>query len=453
MGSISAGTITARLGADTSDFQAKLKESGGLINDFAGRQTQFGEVSERGFLRATRGLDMFTASLQGGSGSMARSLEVMLHFGGAMQGALVVGAATAGWEIGKLISNVTGLSAETSKAAPLQQQLADTIANNADRYEQARQQAIHLADSLGLEKPLILDVTQASADGAKKILEWTDATIKAAKESTAWKAGSVELTNEITKLTAKLDEANREGTKAGIQQLVQVDTLNKQIKAEQDHNTALVKTAELVAKYNASGYEQLSLHDKMKLSLDQMTAKEETFGESVIKTYGIITQEGAVKSLSDMEDKIHAVALAGGDASSVMDKMGPDIVKAVDAARKMGVDVPTNVEDMYDAIKAQDAGWFEYTYGHFKQMPEIASRAAEDTKAKLGGIGDGVGDGIAKGIKKGADDGGASIVAAVNQAKATVEATPLRLNVDQAYILKQIQDAIAAADFRGAVPG
>ena len=470
MNSVNAGSINLHLGVETEAYVAGMKrvsddvDSLGKTYDgftargarsflmLSGSMADLTKMSSMSAVDVAGSLDMMSfhvghmaEQMKASAGSAALSMAAL---GKVMQTAsLIAGAFMIGWQIGMWISDITGLTAAAAGAKKPFDELADTIGKDAERYEELRLQTITLSDGLGLLTPAAAKNTTATREGAAAMLEWCDNAIKAHKGAGELTAGSDALAKQLKTLQDNLKDLNAQGTAAGVAQQVQIDGLNKDIAARKASNDGLVRAAEFVAKWKDSTFAALPVQEQMRQSILAMTQHETDLGAAVMKTYGILTETQAAAAVGDMEEKIRQVALAGGDAGQVLEKMGPDITKAVDAATKMGANVPFVMQDMAEAIKTGNASWLGDLMSGLKKTPEAAKEGADESAGYLDAMGNrlkgSISGGFGEGIKEGTNAGKQRF----DEFVATVTQTPIRLSFDIPDLHQAVLDAV-----RGVLP-
>ena len=464
-GGVNAGSINLHLGVETEAYVAGMKKASDEVDSLGQTYDGFTARGARSFLTLSSGMADLTKMSDMTAAGVAGSLDMMsFHFGhmaeqlhdtagtgakamaalgkAAQAASLVAGAAIAGWQVGKWISDVTGLTAAFSTAKKPADELAATIGTNAERYDQLRQQVIQMAAALGQAAPEAAKNSTATKENAAALLEWTDAAVKAHKSQADLGAGSETLAKQLKTLQDNLKDLNAQGTAAGVAQQVQIDALNKDITARKAWNDGMVRAAELVANWKNSTFAALPVQEQLRQSIIAMTQHETDLGAAVMKTYGILTETQAAAAVGDMEEKIRQVALAGGDAGQVLEKMGPDILKSVDAANKLGANVPFVMSDMAEAIKTGNASWLGDLMSGLKKTPEAAKEGADESAGYLDAMGNrlkgSISGGFGEGIKEGTNAGKQrfdEFVAAVTQ-------TPIRLTFDMPDLHQAVLDAI-----------
>ncbi len=470
MPGVSAGSINLYLGAETEAFQAGMKRVSGDVDSLGKTYDGFSARGARSFLMLSGGMADLTKMSEMSATGVAGSIDMMsYHFGhmaeqlhntagsgaAAMQAlgkaaqaaSLVAGAAIAGWQIGKWISDFTGLTAAFSTAKKPADELADTIGTNATRYEDLRQQVVRMAASLGEAAPEAAKNTTATKENAAALLEWTDQAVKAHRSQQDLGAGSETLAKQLKTLQDNLKDLAAQGTAAGVAQQMEIDAKNKAIAAQKTWNAGMVTAAELVAKWKDSTFAALPVQEQLRQSIISMTQHETDLGDAVMKTYGILTETQAAAAVGDMEEKIRQVALAGGDAGQVLEKMGPDIMKSVDAATKMGANVPFVMTDMAEAIKTGNAMWLGDLMTGLKKTPEAAKEGADESAGYLDAMGNRLKGSISGGFGKGIEEGTNAGKQRFDDFVANVTQTPIRLSFDIPDLHQAVLDAV-----RGVLP-
>ena len=464
MGSISAGTVIARLGADTSDFSAKFSQAQGTVQGFGDSAENMSFRSSRSFMQMGTGVNESMNALTNGSGNAGQALDMLaFHAGhtaelvsgsaGTMATALgaigkslgvlslIYAAFEIGWKVGKWISDVTGLTDAMGKAGKPAEEMGKILAVSGDQIEQARLSAVKMATSLGEDVPAFAENTAAVKENATAFVEWTDKLLKAQAAKVADGGASAVLGKELSNLKNTLAELTKEGTAAAIQQQMDIDKTKEQIAQRTEHNTGMVKAAELVAKFAGAQQIYLTQADREAASTALLVDYWTKYGKSVEDAYGIITKDSAAATLATMEDKIRAVAVAGADAGQVISKMGPDILKAVEQADKMGATVPQTMKNMAQAIASSDQQWTGQLLTELKGLPDEADKSSAASAAKLAKMGEDLKGSIKGGISGGADAGVGYMQGLIRDAVAKIEGTPIKLQFD----IPDLAAAVAAA--------
>ncbi len=403
------GSIYARIGADTSDFQAKLAQSNTILGQWAGGNEQHGMRVERSLIRVSRGSAevMRSFGIMGGQSAMA--VQMILDKVGLLEMALPVGLAMMAPQIGAFINKITGLGAAFATIGPPTQAMAEDLAANADGFEAAQTTLKHLLAQLGIAQPLWLQSGQRTKENA---------------EQTILLMGT--LHNEVE----ERKKANTTTSAYVAQQIVANAKLAEAAKLHKESVDWLVKEKQSQIEFNNAWGKMIPVGTQIAIALGKGQQAMKELGQETIKAYGILSETSARASVDDMQKKLRAVAIEGGDAGQVMAKMGPDILQVVEDAKAMGVALPPVMEDVALAISEKNKLWLGDLMTGLGKTPAAASAASAASAKYLDDMGNklegSISGGFGRGIEKGTNFGKQQIDAF----RAEVEQTPIVFKIE-----------------------
>ena len=163
------------------------------------------------------------------------------------------------------------------------------------------------------------------------------------------------------------------------------------------------------------------------------------------RTYGIITEQEAAAQLEDLAKKMQAARDSGADVAQIAEKMGPAFASAFGEAKKLGVDVTGQFEQLAGAIERGDTYMLGRLLPTIGRIPEETSRAAETSKQYLDKMGDDLAGSLSGGFGRGIQEGTNAGRQALDEFMRETEGRrwQIRLEIDPADLQRQIQDAVS----------
>jgi hypothetical protein len=430
MAGTSIGSIYARIGADTSQFQQALASSNSDLGRWAGGVDGQTVRVESSMLRISRSAStvMTSMGLMGGQVdfAIARILGSLGMLELAMPAALLVMAP----KIGEFVNKITGLRDAFATAAPPAMAMGEALFEDADRFKDAQDQLKHLLDQLGIAQPLWLQNGARTRENAEATVRWMTEMHKLVKELRDADDATVDSIANQNIIDARLAEKNK---------LLQTSV------------DWLTKSREQQILFNDVWGKMIPVGTQVAMALGRGQAAMKDLGDETIKAYGILSETSALASVEDMEKKLRAVSLAGGDVGQVLEKMGPDITKAIEEAKKMGVAIPPMMEDVALAIDEKNKFWLGDLMASLKRTPDAAREAAAGSAKYLEAMGKNlegsISGGFGRGIDEGTDYGKQQIDAFIRG----IEGRPIKITFDVSDLDKAIADALSGR--RRGTPG
>ena len=379
----SIGSIYARIGADTSDFQAKLAAGMITLGKFATDAGRHGRAASSGLAiagtaagdvgRRLNAMAIVFDSVAGTSVSsyatigrsalvMSRSVleganalmsmktattsvsAVVGAFGAGPVAGLVVAALAAGAAVGTFMLKVSGTSGLFATASGPLKDYAKALAGSEERFQSAAAQYEHMRTSLKLTGP-----------------EWDFQAVR---------------TKENARRLAELIEA--------VEQHGRVITATKTVR---------------------DGYTQYYIDLGNKIRDNQQ--KLATYTEQVNKFYGVVTKSDVREQLKKTMVDLQVMQKEGIDAQQIIAAAGPKILEVIEQAKKMGVDVPPVLDNMAEAIKSKNDLWVGDLLRGLGTLPAAMREASAANAAELARVEaqfkSGIKGGFVDGTKEGLD--------------------------------------------------
>jgi hypothetical protein len=299
--------------------------------------------------------------------------------------ALVVDAGQAGWAVGRLIAEVTGLDkALREHAGKPTQEIAKALASSEQRYQTTRQQVERLTNALHLSGP-------------------------------AWEVSSTR-------------------TKENAQRLAEVNAaLLEHIKSRRNLMATLTK-------YFADLEMEDNLHKRNIATLEVARLKW-------LDTQGVMTKTVAENALGKLAQDMATLSENGVSGAEIIRGVGTRITDLVDRARAMGLDVPPLMEEMYKAVTEKNALWVEDVARAMKAVgPAMAKSVAdnlEENRAELKRVEDLFSGTISGGLTRGAQEGVTSARVEIDAMIGKIEGRTIKLKIDTSAIQKAFDDALS----------
>jgi hypothetical protein len=290
--------------------------------------------------------------------------------------ALAVDAGQAGWAVGRLIAEVTGLdNALREHAGKPTKQIAEALASSEQRYQATRAQVEALTRALHLSGPQWQTSSTRTAENAVRLAEVN--------------AALLEHVARRRSLMSTMTEYFRH--------LEQEDSLHIR-------NIATLEVARL----------------------------------KWLETEGVMTKAMATTAMAEMNKDLGTMAENGVAGAEILRGVGGRITELVERARAMGVDVPPLLGNMYDAIKEKNLLWIEDTARAMAKigtaMPKAIADSAEANKAELKRLEDLYAGTISGGFGRGTEEGVGFAKQQVDTWRRELEATPIVLKFDASAI-------------------
>jgi hypothetical protein len=396
----SIGSIYARIGADTSDFQAKLAAGTISLNKFGTDAGRHGKAASTGLLMAgaaagdvgrrlsamaivfdsvagtsvssyatigRSALMMSRSVLEGANALMSMKTAtsavsaVVAAFGAGPVVGLVVAAAAAGAAIGTLLVKVTGTGALFTTASGPVAEYAKALAASEERFQGVAAQYEHMRASLKLSGP-----------------EWDFQAVR---------------TKENAKRLAELIEA--------VEQHGRVVNATKSVR---------------------DGYTQYYIDLGNKIRDNQQ--KLATYTEQVNRFYGVVTKTDIRDQLKKTMVDLQVMQKEGIDAQQIIEAAGPKILEVIEQAKKMGVDVPPVLDNMAEAIKSKNNLWVGDLLRGMGTLPAAMREASAANAAELARVEaqfkSGIKGGFVDGTKEGLDSMQEQLAAAAANLKVRI---------------------------------
>jgi hypothetical protein len=487
MAGTSIGSIYARIGADTSDFQAKLASSNADLGRWAGGVDGQTVRVESSMLRISRSASTVMTSMGLMGGQVDFAIARILGSIGLLELAFPAAMIVMAPKIGEFINKITGLRDVFATAAPPAKAMAEDLANNAQGFEDARTGLIHLCNQLNVAQPLWLMSGIRTLENAENTVRMTMALQKLivehkadAKETAAYIV-QAEIANAKRAETTRLLKDSKDWlVKIALDQarfnILWNESAGRATAASQAivKNIGLVSNAvkddllgtlpeigdliKQVARFGATFGGIVPVGTQIALAMGRGGQAMKDLGDATLKTYGILSERAAFTNLEDVEKKLRAVSIASGDmeatslmAGQVLEKMGPDILKAVEAAQSMRVKIPPMMEDVALAIEEKNRLWLGDLMTGLKKTPDAAREGAAGSAKYLDEMGKSlegsISGGFGRGIEEGTDFGKQQYAAF----KRAIEADPIRVNFDMSELDRAITDALSGR--RRGTPG
>jgi len=303
--------------------------------------------------------------------------------------ALATDAAQAGWAVGRLIAEVTGLDdALREHAGKPTKQIAEALASSEQRYQATRAQVEALTRALHLSGP-----------------QWETSSTRTAENA------------------------------------VRLAEVNAALLEHVARRRSLMKT---MTEYFTHLEQEDSLHKRNIATLEVARLKW-------LETEGVMTKAMAAAAMGEMNKDLGTMAENGVAGAEILRGVGGRITELVERARAMGVDVPPLLGNMYDAIKEKNLLWIEDTARAMEKvgtaMPKAIADSAEANKAELKRLEDLYAGTISGGFGRGAEEGVGFAKQQVDAWRRELEATPIKLKFDASAI-----QALFEAISKGRIP-
>ena len=391
-GGVSLGAIFARLGIDTEQFQGGLSKAENRLSGFATQAEAAGQKASAGFDKVQRGAMMGLQGINALAAGGIPSIQAMVGVFGELGLAGMALATT--YRLGN--EAVTKHVGHLIAAGPPAKELADAMMADEEAFRRAADQLERGAKALGLAGPEWKFATEWTRENAEQI---------------------VFLTGELRKEQAARAESRR----------VLIEKNEAQRRAIEANRTAL------------------SLEMQMANALVRGRAEAQAYGDEVRRTYGIITKQEAAAQLEDLAKKMQAARDSGADVAQIAEKMGPAFASAFEDAKKLGVDVTGQFEQLAGAIERGDTSMLTRLLPTIGRIPEETSRATETSKQYLDKMGDDLAGSLSGGFGRGIQEGTNAGRQALDEFMRETEGRrwQIRLEIDPADLQRQIQDAVS----------
>lgn len=393
-GGVSLGAIFARLGLDSEQFQGGLAKAESRLGTFATKAEAAGQKSGAGLDKvqqgAMRGLQGINALAAGG----VPPLEAMAQLFGDLG---LAGMAL--YTTYKLLNSAVNEHAKLAQAAgPPAKELADAMMADEQSFRAAADQLQRGIEAMKLAGPAWKFSTEYTRENAEQI---------------------VFLTEELRK-----EQAARAETRRALQE--KTDAQRKAIEANRS---------------------ALTLEQQMANALIRGREEAKAYGDEVRRTYGIITKQEAASALEDLAKKMQAARESGADVAQIVEKMGPAFASAFGEAKKLGVDVTGQFEQLAGAIERGDTYMLGKLLPTIGRIPEETGKATEASKRYLDKMGEDLAGSLSGGFGRGIKDGTNAGKQALDDFMRETEGRrwPIRFEVDAADLQRQVQDAVNGA--------
>ncbi len=416
----SIGSIYARIGADTSDLQAKLAQANTSLGRFAKDTDTFGRS-------ASTGLGQAGAT----AGQVARRVSAMGTIvdqvtGSNSAGYIVVGHSAL--EMGRSV--LEGAGAVTKLGVATQAVGVVIKGFGAGPVAGAILASLALGGAVGTVFNKFAGLgylLQDIAHGPTK-----DFGDSLAKDETLFRTTVDQVEHLKTQLHLSGPEwaVNTTRTKESATQLAAM------VEQITQHGRVVMQTKNV-----RDGYTQsfIDLGDKIRANqkiLADYTAK-------VNETYGIVTKSDVTAKLKTTLLDLRVMQKEGIEAEQVIAAAGPAILEVIDKAKLVGVDVPLILGDMADAIKTKNNLWVGDLLRTLPGIPKEAADAAKVAGASLDEMGKrlegSISGGFGRGIESGTNFGKQQLDAFI----ADVEGRPIKLRFDTSDLNNAIADALS----------
>lgn len=489
---MNVGSATAYFGAETQQFQAGVKSVTTQLDSLGGTYDQFGSRGARSFLMAAQGMgDLTKITEAGGASASFVFAQLSYHIGHmadqmqgaagsgkmlmaafskvAEVGALAAAAAYSGWQVGRWISDITGLTRAVGVALTKEQEQVNSLANvvtlsdrvviaaqlmanvfgvplpislekSTAEFDQLKASTLRVADAIGIAVPEAVRNAEANKDGAKAVADFHNK-ILSADQAIRDYLGPLKSVGEAL-IKAKKDHddlthsLNAASIEAGAQTLVLKDR-NKTLQAAYDAITAHVA--------KEKEWDAVMAHAKGTVA-DQAAAvialaqENEAYVKSLISVNNLMPETS--KSLEEQTRDFRLLAGAGVDAKNLLES---DLAKAYVKAEEAGLNTGKKLTDsqiqLANAIKDHDIFAVQQWIDKNKEIPTSVDEAVTKATPHI--------DEFQRKLAEATSGTFGSALKAFRDLAETVNTTPmnvkLKVDVDTGAIAAEIQAAVDAA--------
>lgn len=472
-GNVNMGAATSYFGAETEAFQDGMKRMEADLNSLGQQHDKIGQLigqslgrvgnsyddmgvrGARSNMLMVQGFGQLAASVQGGGVNIIGVLDMLAYHAELFEVAIAAAAGMAAMKIIATVYEMSGIKEAIATAGDQMHETAAGVMADAsiygvvdDRFATLKDQAIHLTEQLHLAVPEWVANATASEGTAQELLAYNAALLTGHTALSQYTPDITAATAALEKQRGVVDDLYNAGTNENIQLALDLVQEKSHAALVEASNKMLADNAQAVRDVAAAheGYQLPALY-KVQMALAASQEAMRQFGAETEASYGIVTKQGAADALEVMQGKLRAVALAGADSGQVLEKMGPDIMKSVEEATKMGVAVPPLMKNMAEAVKSGNDLWLGNLMDGLKKTPDAAKQAADESGKVLDEMGNrlqsSISGGFGKGIQAGTDFGKQQFDAWVLQ----VGNTKIPLNFDMPDLHQAVLDAV-----RGIIP-
>lgn len=395
-GGSALGTIFARLGIDSSQFQSGLSTAGTSLATFGNRVKEKIDPAAYTVEKASRAVGTLATVAQGGLPAL-EAYAATLGPVGIAAGALVL-----------VYKTLNPLVAEYFKATldakTVNEEIASAMVGNATATATTVDQVGQLAQKMGLVLPQYADL--------------------AAKT----KAGIALTKQEAETLAIMTDYVNQEAVARTKSAQATAKAREEAARLEQEiKSRALPTSVQIALATAAAAKEHLAL------------------GEAARKTYGILTQGEARKAVEDLANAMQAAVASGASVQQVAEKMGPAFGAAFTEAQKLGVDMTGKFTSLKTAIEGGDTAMLTKLLPSLGRLAEEAKTGTEASKKYLDEMGERLKGSLSGGFGRGIEEGTNAGKQALDQFYRETGDRIWPIKIDVPGLQRQVEDAVSGA--------
>ena len=414
-------TLKVMLGVDSVEFQTKMRDSARQVDVF---ESEFGKRSslvERHGMRLVSTAQSITSSMRFMSRDVGDSLSRLSESAGLTKLFLVVEAFRAGWNIGKKLSDITGLTEVVSRAGPPLAELAAELVKNGARFDETADAAAHMRDSLGLSGPQWEISTARTLENAEALLKMIDA-LRKEKEAQ--------------------DARNPVVVRAAIVQKLAAEETARLKGIEDERTVALRRSIETQERFNLVHGQFVPAALQVQIALAAGIQKHREYEEAARRALNVWNAADVRVSAEEITKQVVAIAQSGGSAAQTVAALGGRIAEVVKVAKELGVSLDPQFERTAEAITQGPGLAMDDLFASFKGLPEAVEDSRSASAAALARMGHDLEGTISGGFGRGAEEGVNFASQQVEEWRRQLEATPIKLRFNTDSLKKFVLDVI-----------
>jgi hypothetical protein len=395
----SIGSIYARIGADTSDFQAKLAQAGTHLNTFVAGAARTGKAASSGLAVAGQAAGEVGRSLR----SMAVTVDMVAGTNIAAYAFMGSSALRMGKEVALGASSLSTVAAMTGTVGAAAAASAVGVSALALAVGAVAGAAVYFATKgTGLQQML--------TDESGTLFVYAESL---AKNEQAFRSAAMQVDHMKTSLKLSGPEWQYSTTRTK-ESALQLAILLEKIT---QHARVVVSTKPV-----RDGYTQsfLDLGDRIRANQQALA----TYTEQTNKFYGVVTKSDVRDQLKKTMIDLQVMQKEGINAQQIIENAGPKILAVIEQAKKMGIDVPPVLLSMAEAIQSKNDLWVGDLMTGLGKIPEAMRESSAANATELARVEaqfkSGIKGGFVEGTKEGIDSMQEQLAAAAANLKLTI---------------------------------